>query len=226
MDWKVFFENNINGYLLCDLAEMNKISVPGAGNCGYPMLMTMLSGMELLGGLAQVESKWSKSSSKSKEYFDYFYLNYFQQYALEYGLFKDELWFMIRHKLAHTFLTATHFKVAKNYYEKAITIQSKNVIIDVGVMLKDFQKSVLRLAEELEGDETLRSRFEKHLLEMVKAYTPDVKRSGSTSNLSTSITTNISATIHRNAIIASNATTAIPPDIQARMWREAKDKQG
>jgi hypothetical protein len=204
--WHIFFDNNIKGYLLGDLEEMNKIKVEGPGNCGYPMLMTMLSGMELLGGLTNTDPIWHKDGSHSGPYFYYYFEKYFQDKNTAYPSRKEDFWKLLRHKLAHTFLTAMHFRVTKNLYEDPIVTHGNLTDIDVGILFKDFKTSVLQLEVELKSDSALSSRFENHLSNIITAYT-----SSSSSSVST---THSVMTMTSSADYSSLATTAIPQDIQ------------
>lgn len=168
MNWQSFFVNNIEGYLLSDLREMNSISVEGNGNCGYPMLMTILSGIELLGGLVADDERWDRN--KGREYFYYYYRNYLMRQYPEYRAAEKEIYSLIRNKLAHTFLTAMKFEVAKNSEISPITKNGDFIRIDVGLLFVDFSKSVANLRTSLENSPEIARKFETRLNEMLRFY--------------------------------------------------------
>lgn len=214
MPWRDFFDQYISGYLLSDLAEMNEINTKsGMGNCCYPMLMAILSGIELLGGLTYSnDEKWNTKSDSGKKYFNNFFEKYLKKQNEEcYKDMSDDLYKLLRHKLVHTFLTATHYKVAKNTREKPIGIESGFTVIDAGRVYKDFRKSVEKLIEDLQSDHDLSSRFEKRLKDMMSEYTATTI-SNSSSSESISTTTSGTSSLRSSSRFSSNVTTTIPPN--------------
>lgn len=228
MNWEYFFNNNIMGdqpnvgYLIWDLEEMNKINVEGAGNCGYPMLMSILSGMELLGGLIN-KDKWDSYSGE--KYFCSFYETYFEKYNKAYRGRAAEFYKLLRHKLAHTFLTAIKFRIAKNQFPDPITNERGLEIIDVGQIFNDFKKSIIEIKRDLKSNDELAETFNTQLPIMLEDYgmTSDSVGLNALDNPATTYThavmTTLSGTLTRSSRGAStsNATTAIPLDIMANM---------
>jgi hypothetical protein len=217
MTWRRFFENNVEGYLLCDLREMNKIKIEGAGNCGYPMLMSILSGMELLGGLISEDAKWNSDSGK--KYFEAFYSNYFCNLHPDYSKYniETEMYSLIRHKLAHTFLTALKFQIAKNSEKSPITKHGLFIRLDVGLIFGDFEGAVANLRKDLEASLDLAHRVEKHLEQMIQKYGPlPTRETGLRSAVDVTVSGTLSAMI-KNTNYSSGATTAFPAENFANM---------
>lgn len=217
MNWKSFFNNNImgdlpnQGYLIWDLEEMNKIDVKGAGNCGYPMLMSILSGMELLGGLID-EYTWN--GGKGRKYFRRFYEDYFEKYNKSYEGRADEFYDLLRHKLAHTFLTAIKFQIAKNSFPAPITKDGESEIIDVGLAFADFKKAVVVIKNDLKSNIDLANLFNARLPEMLKEYGglfPETSASDNEASTTETTTSGVVFSSERK-VFSSLATTAIPPD--------------
>jgi hypothetical protein len=223
MTWQKFYSNNIDGYLLSDLREMNKIKVEGAGNCGYPMLMSILSGMELLGGLMD-DKKWN--SNDGRKYFDNFYSGYFKNLHSDYSAenIENEIYSLIRNKLAHTFLTALKFQVAKNSEDSPVTKRGLFIRLDVGLIFNDFEKSVRALKVELLDNPELAKIFEQRLGDIIKKYGPiptDVVRLAAQPNVT--ISGSLSSIV-QNSKYSSLATTAIPIDIIQKKSEETQDQ--
>ncbi len=230
MNWEIFFNNNIlgnspnEGYLIWDLEEMNKIEVKGAGNCGYPMLMSILSGMELLGGLID-DYTWN--SYKGEKYFRRFYDNYFEKYNESYEGRAAEFYNLLRHKLAHTFLTAVKFQIAKNQFPEPITKHGESEVIDVGLVFKDFKKAVIAIKKDLKSSRDLSGLFNARLPEMIKEYGGLPPGASFPEDDVYTTETTISGTLTRSSYKSptSNATTAIPPDVMRNMKMIRTDKK-
>lgn len=69
-DVKDFLDTYVKGYLLHDVQEMDSIpvSADADGRCGYPMVISCVAGMELLGGLRSGPFTWSKDREHVVDY--------------------------------------------------------------------------------------------------------------------------------------------------------------
>ncbi|HEU5004854.1 MAG TPA: hypothetical protein VFT49_02080 [Candidatus Saccharimonadales bacterium] len=163
--WSEFFDRVIDGYLLLDLEAMDRISMEGYGNCGYPMLLTIFSGADLLGGLSS--PKWSDDPRKQKKYFKHFlkeYMGYGDENLIQ------ELRESVRNRLAHSFLTDNHVMVYKKQLSQAIERRDNLLNIDASKLFQEFKTAVSRLKAELNEDQALSRIFENNLISMQETY--------------------------------------------------------
>ena len=122
-----FLEQFIEGYLFEDLQTMSQITPDPArpyGAVGYPMLMTIMSGMELLGGLlvsANQDYKPRGNSANFKNFWDKYFSREFPKYATLGGL----VYQLVRNGIAHSFI-AKHGIVVNKLSQEAIELDSKN----------------------------------------------------------------------------------------------------
>lgn len=150
MDLEEFFEKIIEGYLLRDLAGMANIKASDerGGGVGYPMLQTIMSGIELLGALI------SKDSYKSKyggdQYHKNFWDNVLSKYQPRYKVYNDFFRRLIRHGVAHIFITKGPIAITKenrpsHLYKEQIIIPGRflfdGYIVDVLTFYEDFKSS-------------------------------------------------------------------------------------
>lgn len=199
MAWEPFFAHHIDGYLLSDLREMDRISVEGAGNCGYPMLMAILSGMELLGGLSCDEERWIDSSGKSEHYFKHFFTTYFQKQDKSYRGKWSKFYKLLRHKLAHSYMTSLRYQIVKNKLDVPLVEVEGFTILDVSIIYRQFEQAILELKDTLSDTPELSERFVGHLDDMYQAYGPlPARRSGAVFTTASGVVNNYSS----NASIA------------------------
>jgi hypothetical protein len=142
---KDFLEKFIDGYLFSDLFNLDKIKLRNGkkyGACGYPMLTTMLTGMELLGILL---SKNIYNYEHGKGYFTTYWNAFLGNINPNYSQrsLANTVYQLARHGLVHTFITKTGIIVSKMKSTDHLeydTSKSK-LIIDVSILLKDFYNS-------------------------------------------------------------------------------------
>jgi len=142
-----FLSRFVDGYLLHDLENMASLQcLPGcdAGAAVYPLLMTTLSGIELLGGLIS-QNKFDKY--KNDEYFSNYWNKYLLKVDQQYKGFEKLVRNLIRHGLAHTFLTkhgvlvvkySGHLKSRSAIY---LDLINKTVVVDCVKFCQDFKTS-------------------------------------------------------------------------------------
>ena len=114
-----FFRQYIEGYLLGDLENMSTLGPlkgKNYGAVGYPMMSTVLAGMELLGGLLMPNLK-PFDPRKGESYFLHYWDNYFAvenpTYASLGLLFRR----LARHGINHVFLAKQGILVDKGSYK-------------------------------------------------------------------------------------------------------------
>ena len=158
MSIKDFLKQLIEGYLFYDLDSMSKIALtPGQyiGAANYPIVLSTISGMEILGFILQPDNNLF-SNRKGDEYFGYYWDEYFAEHEPKYKHLKKLFRKLIRHGLAHTFLTKNQIYITKGS-NKQILINSKQnkVCFDAIVFYKDFFDSYNNLVKPIINNVTL-----------------------------------------------------------------------
>lgn len=147
-----FIERFIEGYLFHDLREMAKIRVPNYGGCGYPMVMTTLAGIELLGVLTS-EKDYSEQHGDNR--FREFWQRYLYPTSPRRQAMADLMYQLVRNGLAHTYMTKPGFVVTKGYDGRHLSKTSGDeeiIVIDALTLAEDFelaytQRVKLKMAE-------------------------------------------------------------------------------
>ena len=115
MDIEPFLERYVEGYLFEDLRTMAKIRLPegkAAGAVGYPMVMTALAGVELLGTLTSASTF---NHNQGRDRFREFWTEFLYHDAPEKSVVGDAVYTLIRNGLAHTFMAKPTIEVSKGY---------------------------------------------------------------------------------------------------------------
>jgi len=148
-----FLDKHIDGYLLHDLERMCEVRVfdNGFGACGYPMLMSILSGIELIGAL-----NWEKAITPemvqrghSKKFFDNGWKMTFSNTKY---LEKDNLQIfrkLIRNGLAHQFLSKPYISIDKG--QPSLHLQTKNGFFHVDSIefFRDFSDGYKKIKNQM-----------------------------------------------------------------------------
>lgn len=178
-----FLEKYIEGYLLCDLEKMAKIELDPSeqyGGAGYPMVASILSGMELIGGLLSTSAF---IRTKGNCYFQDYWRNYLSKCCPRYNvpglnsLFRN----LVRHGLAHTFLTKMGILVTKNNASSHLAYENQKqniLIIDAVEFYEDFKNSYLGLVKPiafqgLSSTTVTKNSMQDRLDEMLNQYLSD-----------------------------------------------------
>lgn len=141
-----FFDQFIDGYLLSDLQNMYDLKPNNGdfGAAGYPMLITTLAGMELLGALTTDSARgFNSSSSAGANYFQSFWDNYLSVSFTEYSglgrLFRQ----LVRNGISHIFLAKMGVMVTKGTGKRPIIDKTNRlIIIDANKLYDDFNEVV------------------------------------------------------------------------------------
>ena len=181
-----FSTKHIEGYLFCDLEKMADIKPsPGEqyGGVGYPMVASILSGMELLGGLLSLNAfDRDRGNTYSANYWDDYLSISCPRYAIP-GL-KELFRNLVRHGIAHTFLAKIGVWVTKNDAPNHLQYgnQGQNaLVIDTVELFSDLKKSYLDLVKPIVFQNASRTRATKstmqdRLNEMLTQYSNDSNR--------------------------------------------------
>lgn len=179
MNIEEFLTKHIEGYLFCDLEKMAEIKLKPSeqyGAAGYPMIATVLSGIELLGGILSIASFDTK---KSNEYFDNYWENYLSKCCPRYDIenLSDLFRNLVRHGLAHTFLAKPGILVTKGEPQSHLQIDSgrQEMTIDAIEFYKDFKQSYFDLVRpivfgQLLNALTTKDNMQVRLNEMIVVY--------------------------------------------------------
>ncbi|MGI5841454.1 MAG: hypothetical protein ACOX6N_04525 [Patescibacteria group bacterium] len=176
-----FLKKVVEGYLFHDLANMAVLGpLPDCddGAVGYPMVMTTLSGIELMGGL--ISPKEFKDNGMGDAYF----LNYWNECLSGIDSKYNDLGYLfrnlVRHGLAHTYLTKHGIEIQKNFYRKPdshgiVSISENHVKIDCVGFYKDLEKSYYMFIKPVVFNNSSKMAFTKttmqsRLNEMIGLY--------------------------------------------------------
>jgi hypothetical protein len=185
-----FLTKHIDGYLLHDLKNMADIGMetpeePGLVN--YPMVATVLSGMELLGGILSIQPF---NPDMGDRYFSEYWKDYLvrccperPEYNIENldRLFRN----LVRHGVVHTFLAKQGVWIVKGHLDHHLNIDRKNkrITIDSIELYKDFEKSYMNLVRPIvfelapPDSKTTRENMQQRLDEMVRIYSKHSRNS-------------------------------------------------
>lgn len=123
----------VEGYLLGDLESMKtEIRVKEVGAVGYPMVMSVLSGSELLAALAT-----DAKNNLIKTYFETFLSRIDERYADVAELAADAA----RHGIAHNYLSWPGVAVARGAAERHLGLEGNELILDCVMLYDDFRRS-------------------------------------------------------------------------------------
>ncbi len=160
-----FLSQFIDGYLLSDLETMSHDNVAAGkeyGAVGYPMMTTILAGMELLGGLLlPSEKKFDPDHGghdKFLHFWDYYFCTQFPAYKGLGGLFYS----LIRNGVAHTFI-AKHGIVIHKFSKQSIKVDlgAKEVYVDPNVFFEEFRDTYHTRVVTIEDKSLMQQRLNK-----------------------------------------------------------------
>src|SRR5262245_39189384 len=109
-----YLEQFIEGYLLEDLRSMAEIRVAPAkqsGAVGYPIVMTVLSGVEVLGVLTS-QAPYNENNGAAR--FGEYWRGYMYPDREAFGRLHALMYEFVRHGLAHAYMTKPMIRVTKH----------------------------------------------------------------------------------------------------------------
>jgi hypothetical protein len=210
-----FFNHIIDGYLLHDLKNMAAVELgegEDKGALGYPMLATIASGMELLGGLLQTDHIYHDVASNSAGYFAHYWDNYLSKKTEAYEPYRGTFWQLVRHGVAHTYIAKVGITVSKNLPEAHLITHARNRLnIDCNELYKDFVASYLELAKpKFEQDADFASRVQLNVDALLSGSETRSSQFIAGDEAATVITTTASGIADTMPV----STTMIPDDIR------------
>lgn len=134
-----FLEKYVDGYLLHDLRQLDQIDVAGDGNAGYPMLMTTLSGCELLGRLL--------TGRKKEHAFAHFWVEYLYPHEPHREEIARSVYVLARHGIAHLYVAKPGIMVTKRQPDLHLVSIHDRFWIDVTTLAADFESAYRQRAK-------------------------------------------------------------------------------
>jgi hypothetical protein len=214
----------IEGYLLEDLRSMGSISPPANtayGAVGYPMVMTAMAGIEVLGVLT---SKSKFSAENGSDRFGDFWRHYVyvEQPALQ--RLHSLVYQMVRHGLAHAFLAKPMIRVTKHRDPNHLrrVKDGEVLILDALTLADDFATAYgQRLRPRIVGE--VRATMETRFNELREAYWRDhiqLKSEFDKAPLGTETSVGESSATHENSarpvVLLNGRTRVNSPSISRR----------
>jgi len=199
MELKIFLEKYVEGYLFGDIETMKRsVQQQGKdyGAVGYPLLISTIAGIELLGALTST-STFDTNAGTGKKHFEYFWEIYLYPMDESRAKAGKHIYQLVRHGLAHTFVVKGNINVVKNNIkchlvkdaDGGIYIDAVQLAVDLEEAYKKF-KTLLNLTEGPVNATTIKSRLneiekeyvgqsEKHMDNLISIL-PIVETSNST----------------------------------------------
>ncbi len=172
MQLDTFISHIVEGYLFLDLKNMalvHQVEGEEAGALGYPMLSTIVSGMELLGGVLQTDALYSDAASNSSKYFAHYWDNYLVKQSQAYAPYKDVFWKLVRHGVAHTYIAKAGITVTKGTPENHLKPHGDGLFnIDCVQFYEDFHNSYLGPVKEQLADSDFQKMVEANVAQLFK----------------------------------------------------------
>jgi hypothetical protein len=168
-----YLQEFIEGYLLEDLHAMAQIELaPGKrhGAVGYPMVMPVLSGIEVLGVLTS-RAKFSENNGAAR--FGEFWRQYMYPERPALQRLDTLVYDMVRHGLAHSFLAKPMVRVTKHRDSLHLSRTSSDVfVLDALTFADEFETAYhQRLRPEISGE--FKANMEQRFLEFQQANWQD-----------------------------------------------------
>lgn len=133
---KDFLEHYIDKYLMHDVADMMR---PQA-QIGFPLLMTVFAGMELMGGL--LDTSTFKMIGKGEKYFSLYWRKYLYPSPSSRSGLGPDVYKRMRNGIAHGFIVMGKIGVTTSNPQRHLTVDVNGVFyIDAVQFAKDFIES-------------------------------------------------------------------------------------
>ena len=137
-----YLEQFIEGYLLADLRSMAPIRLAPDklyGAVGYPMVMSVLSGIEVLGVLTS-RARFDKEQGPAR------FSEFWKQYTVRRSAARQRLdslmYHFIRHGLAHSYMTKPMVRITKDHDRGHLTRTAGDIIsVDALTLADDFDRA-------------------------------------------------------------------------------------
>jgi hypothetical protein len=174
MEIEWFLERYVEGYLFQDLRRMAEIELRDGeeyGAVGYPMVLTALAGVELLGALT---SSVAFDPFAGKARFREFWSDYLYPDASDRRQLADAVYTLVRHGLAHSAMTKPTIWVTKGAPILHLRRPRADVafVIDATSIATDLENAYW---QRVKPDADLQDRMAMRLAEMRTKYTKEIE---------------------------------------------------
>ncbi len=213
-----FLDKFVEGYLFHDLESMAKITLPTGQNdgaVGYPMIATVMAGIELLGNLLMPNTT-SFNHARGNDYFLNYWNNYLSNYKPIYSNLGSLFRKLIRHSLAHTFVAKPGILVIKGGSQQIyLDTTRQELYVDCNVLFNDFKDSYFNLIKPIMNGTTsnpltTNTTMQARLDDMSNQYSNEATSVfGSLTGINPSLTINQNLFTSR----ASGASLSLPQNI-------------
>jgi hypothetical protein len=172
IDLDVFIQQNVEGYLLEDLKTLKEAPLPPgkrAGAVGYPLLMTAFAGIELFGALL---SPHRFNTNHGRKYFCNFWKDHLYKNDPSRAAAGEVLYSLVRHGLAHVYVTKGEILVVKNAPALHLTIAvDRSLYVDAAQLADDMERwYTSKIKSVLKHN---RTSIQARLDEIVNAYSEE-----------------------------------------------------
>ena len=210
MTIKQFLTRHVEGYLFKDLRTISRVKLRKGqkiGGVGYPFVVSILAGMEALGGLLN-DSTFDMSPSAGNTYFEDYWNNYFSKHVPRYTRFASAFRKLVRHGIAHTYLTKTGIWIIRGEPSAHLSIfthaGNHYLVIDVMEFFNDFVGSYNSFVKPIVWNGAVRGSINKRsmqdrLNEMITAYENQSNTELSSLGVTATVPTPIMTAILSNA---------------------------
>ncbi len=165
MSLEAFLERFVEGYLFGDLRAMATLRPPEGkqyGGAHYPIVMTALAGIELLGVLTH-EAKFSAWNGDQR--FKYFWKTYVYPDDPAKAEMASLVYDLVRQGFAHTYLTKPIVEVTKGDMARHLTRTAEGaIVVDAQALASDLEAAYFRqLKPNMNGAllDRMRQRFDE-----------------------------------------------------------------
>ena len=152
MDLDYFLSEYVKGYLFDDLASMAEISPqPGmtTGAVGYPMVMTTLAGIELLGWLTNTEA--FTPHSKGSVGFRWYWNQFLTPIDSRYEGLAELIYQLVRNGIGHVYIAKPGIFITKGNAETHLIVDKdkRTLVLDCLELHNHFVESYRRFVEPI-----------------------------------------------------------------------------
>ena len=149
-DVEAYLTKYIEGYLFGDIEAIIKhVPVRQNGAAGYPIIMAVCSGIEILGTLVRGTLSQPFSDLDTAKYFGHYWKNYLAMVNPSYASHGELMRVLVRNGLAHTFATKKGIGITRHGNALHLEIHQGQLVINANCFYEDFKKSYVEIAKPL-----------------------------------------------------------------------------
>jgi hypothetical protein len=146
-----FLNQFLEGYLFEDIKSVIK-HIPNnlhPGAAGYPIIMSVCSGIEMLGTFVQGKEEEPFGYDKHLNYFGHYWVHYLSKINPEYRQYVSLARELVRNGLAHTYATKMFVGVTRRDQSLHLKAYNGVIVIHADSFYQDFQRSYFEVVKPL-----------------------------------------------------------------------------